>query len=205
MTTYGWALRRIVDPPIEPLTLEEAKQQCQIDADLTEQDAAIQRFIRAARELAESYTRQSFVEQTWRLTAEAWPTQDCQAIVLPNGPILAIESVTYLDSAGARIALESSDYWVSTYDAPARLYPAFNTTWPSARLYPGSIEITYRAGYESAGSPADAQNVPAMVKQAMALLVAHWYANRENAIVGTIVEDAPMGFYTTLDPLRVYP
>lgn len=213
MTTSGWALRRTVEPEVEPLTLAEAKEQCQVDADLTEQDANLRRYIRAARELAESYTRRSFVEQTWRLTAWRWPVDMIEGelvyddgIVLRNGPVIAIDSISYLNDSGERIYMAAADYRLDDADEPARLYPAYNETWITPRYTQGSVEIIYRAGYPSAGSPADAENVPAIAKQAMAMLIAHWFNNaRETSIVGPMISDAPMGFYTTLDPLRIYP
>lgn len=211
MTTSGWALRRIVDPAIEPVTLEDAKHQCQIDADLTEDDSTLTRYIKAAREKAELYTKRSFVEQTWKLTLSEFPSDGWMpwpvghAIELKNGPVLGIDSVSYLSTDGTRTYLTADDYIVDDSDEPPKLYPAFNSFWPTQRCVPGSIEIIYRAGYPSAGSPVDAEGVPAIVKQAMLLLVAHWYNNRETSIVGTIVADAPHGFESTLDGLRTYP
>jgi uncharacterized phiE125 gp8 family phage protein len=211
MMTSGWALRRTVDPPIEPLSVEEGKVQCEIDEDITDRDDLIGRYIKAARELAEEFTRRTFIESTWRLTAQTWPYDICNyasdyAIVLPRGPILAVTSISYLDNDGTRTYLEAADYYLADDDEPARLYPAYQTLWPTARLQQGSIEIIYRAGYPSAGSPADAEGVPAIVKQAISMLVAHWFNNaREDSIVGTIVSPAPHGFYDTLQSLRIYP
>jgi uncharacterized phiE125 gp8 family phage protein len=42
------------------------------------------------------------------------------------------------------------------------------------------IQVTYVAGYGAAAS------VPQKYKQAMLLLIGHWYENRETVIVGTI-------------------
>lgn len=212
MTTSGWALRRIVDPALEPITLEEAKLQCQVDADLTEQDSVIRGYIKAAREKAESYCKRSFVEQTWKLTARSWPVDmdpegaASDGILLRQGPILGIVEISYLTNDGTRTYLTADEYLIDDSDEPPRLYPPYNTCWPSGRCTPGAIEIVYRAGYPSAGSPVDAENVPQLAKQAIGMLVGHWYNNaREDSIVGTIVADAPHGFYSTLDPLRIYP
>lgn len=211
MTTSGWALRRIADPAIEPITLEEAKLQCQIDADLTEQDSVILGYIKAAREKAEAYCKRSFIEQTWKLTARSWPVdmQDGMpndAIILSHGPVLGIVEISYLDGDGTRTYLAADEYLIDEGDEPPRLYPPYNECWPGGRCTPGAIEIVYRTGYPSAGSPVDAANVPQLAKQAIGMLVGHWYNNaREDSIIGTIIADAPHGFYSTLDPLRIYP
>lgn len=41
----------------------------------------------------------------------------------------------------------------------------------------GTVEVTYRAGYEQ---------LPAAIRQAMLLLVGHWYANREAVALGAV-------------------
>jgi uncharacterized phiE125 gp8 family phage protein len=210
MTTSGWALHRIVEPAVEPLTVEEAKVQCEIDADITDRDELLARYIKAAREHAEEYTRRTFVESTWRLTAKAWPYDLVEdycgdyGIVLPKGPILGIVEISYLNSEGTRTYLTTDD-WLLEEDEPPRILPAYNTTWPSARYVSGSIEITYRAGYPSAGSPVDAENVPAMAKQAIAMLVAHWFNQAREATAPVMLHEVPHGFYDTLQPLRIYP
>ena len=70
-------------------------------------------------------------------------------------------------------------------------------SWPS--LYPrdDAVQIEYVAGYGAAAS------VPQVFKQAILLLVGHWYANRESSIVGTISEDAASSGEALLWPHRI--
>lgn len=207
MTTSGWALRRTVDPEIEPVTLEEARSQCQIDADLTIHDSDLNRYIKAARILAEEYTKRSFIEQEWRISGSRFSSGcdwDEYGLELPMGPVLRVRSITYLDNDGNRVAMAESDYSVLTDEEPCRVFPAYNTTWPSGRYYPGAVQIDYVAGYPSAGSPADAANVPEIARQAILMLVAHWFNAREEADKGNQAS-IPYGFERSLDPLKVYP
>lgn len=207
MTTFGWALRRIVEPAIEPVTLAEAKSQCQIDDDLTQHDADLMRYIKAAREAAEAYCKRTWVESSWRMTAMDFGVT-CnlidQHIELQMGPIIQVNSVTYLDNDGTRIVFPAENYQLLNDSEPALLVPAYSLIWPSGRVYPGAVQIEYIAGYMSAGSPADAANVPELARQAILMLVAHWFNNREAVSTGQLGE-IPYAFERALDPLRIYP
>jgi hypothetical protein len=58
----------------------------------------------------------------------------------------------------------------------------YGQAWPT--IQPGSrITLTVVGGYESA---------PEAVRHAMLMLVATWYAQRENILVGATVENLPM-------------
>jgi len=63
----------------------------------------------------------------------------------------------------------------------------------AARLH---VQRTLRASID----PTVGENV----KQAMYLLIAHWYRNREAVIVGTITAALPLGFMALLMPERDY-
>lgn len=208
MTTSGWQLRRIVEPQIEPVSVEEAKSQCLIDADITKFDTDLRDWIKAARELAEEYTKRSFIEQVWVYSSPAFPADGCSwddaGIPLPRGPVIRINSVTYLDNDGARQALTDAQYLQVLDDDPPRLFPAYNTFWPTGRAQQGAVQIEYVAGYAAAGSPVDAENVPARAKQAIKLLVGHWLACRE-AGAPVVLNEIPYGFERSLDSLRIYP
>lgn len=209
MTTSGWALRRIVNPEIYPVTLQEAASQCQVDADiLAIHTNDLNQYIRAATQLAEETCKRSFIEQEWRLTASSFPIvchDTDEYIELPMGPVILVRSVSYLDTDGTRVMVEEgTGYNLDIEHDPARLWPAYNTVWPSGRSYPGSVQIDYKAGYTSAGSPVDAENVPPIAKQAILMLIAHWFHNRGEA--GTVnMAEIPLGFTRALDPLKVYP
>ena len=67
-------------------------------------------------------------------------------------------------------------------------------TWPdlqSDRQYP----ITIRAvtGYGAASA------VPPLVKQAMLMIVAHWYRNRESVVTGSISKEIENGVRAILE------
>ncbi|HVW36055.1 MAG TPA: head-tail connector protein [Pirellulales bacterium] len=95
------------------------------------------------------------------------------AITLPLPPVQAVNSITYLDSAGDLQTLAPSQYVVDVTGEPARLTPQYGFVWPITRWQVGSVTVQFTAGY---GTAAD---VPETVKAAIKLLVAHWYEHRE--------------------------
>lgn len=81
-------MRRIVNPEVEPLTVEEVKEHLRIDGN--EEDALLNGMITAARQLAEEETGRAFITQTWEATF--W--EQSNRIRLPRPEIQTVESVT---------------------------------------------------------------------------------------------------------------
>jgi uncharacterized phiE125 gp8 family phage protein len=202
MTTSGWQLRRIAGPDVEPVTLAQARLQCKLDADLTAEDELIRDiYIPAAREAAELYCKQTWVESTWLLTLCGFPDCDDNRIVLPMGPVIDVVRVSYVDQQGT--AQQITDYQGSLDAVPAFILPPFNQGWPTARGVSSAVQIEYRAGYASGGSPTDASRVPAGVKHAMLFLIGFWFENREVVNIGNITSQLPYGWEDALFPYRV--
>ncbi len=79
-------------------------------------------------------------------------------------------------------------------------------SWPVVSPYsPGGVVLELRMGYASNHSPDDASRVPNLAKQAIRMMVGHWYENRES--VATETRNAPTvmpyGFEDLLQPLRI--
>lgn len=208
MTTSGYQLRRVSGPELEPVTLEEAKRQCRVDSDLTDEHDDFEFWIGAARELVEELTKRTLCESTWELALEDFPRCGYESdlrIQLPMGtPLVRVESVSYLNASGERVALNLSEFQVAQ-DEPAFIAPPSCSVWPSALRKIGSVRVTYVAGYVGAGSPAGVEAVPKRARQAIRMLVAHWYENREAINIGNIVNEIPLGWADSLASLRVYP
>lgn len=100
-------------------------------------------------------------------------------ILLPVGPVQSVTSVVYVDTAGvSQTLVVTTDYVVDTSSEPARIYPAYSCSWPSARAQRNAITVTYVAGYGISGS-----FVPARLINAMYLLIADAYEFRQTAIM----------------------
>ncbi|MEL7609497.1 MAG: head-tail connector protein [Bacillota bacterium] len=159
---------KVITPPAaEPVSLADAK--LHLRADGTAEDTLISNLIVAAREHCEDETRRALVEQT----IEAYP----QAFgdPLPRPPMRDVLSVVYKDSSGVEHTLTAGqDYLVDIVHERLVLPP--RKSWPVFEPYPVSpITIQYTAGYDS---------LPKTIRQAMLLLIGHWYVNRE--AVGTV-------------------
>lgn len=153
--------RVTVPPAFEPVTLDEAQAHLRSNDDVTE-NGIITALITAAREYCEAVTRRALAVQT----IEAYPERFTRCMELPKPPLQSIESVKYIDSAGTEHTVAETDYIVDAVSGCI-----YFSVLPYFDPYPvNPIKITYIAGYESA---------PQSVKQAMLLLIGHWYINRE--------------------------
>jgi uncharacterized phiE125 gp8 family phage protein len=162
------ALVMTVAPAAEPISLSEAKAHLRVDAD--DEDALIASLIVAARLLVERTLGLALVTQSWSYYLDAWPDRGC--ITLPLLPVQAVSAVNVHAEDGETIALDADGYAVDVLSAPARLL----LTWPApsslARAFNG-FEVAFSAGYGDAGA-----DVPQPIRQALLLLVAHWFEGR---------------------------
>jgi uncharacterized phiE125 gp8 family phage protein len=137
-------------------------------------DALLTGLIQAAREWAEGYTNRAIITQTWELVLDDWPSGDYVDIPLP--PLQSITDIKYKDTAGTESTLAATNYITDTDSFLGRVVLAYGCSWPSGTLYPAAgIRVRFVAGYGLAVS------VPQRYKQAIMLLAAYWYENREGA------------------------
>lgn len=181
-------------PASEPLSRDEAKAFCRIDAEDTSQDSLVDTLIAAARQRCEKTTRRALVTQTWRVTFDRFPglvfvtpdypgweylrlgaDGDPRVIRLPRPPLQSVTSVQYVDTAGVLQTISSSDYLVDTDTELGRLFPAYGTYWPVTRPQANAVRIVYVAGYGAAS------DVPADLKHRLLVHVAHSFERREDA------------------------
>ena len=181
----------VTAPSVEPVTLAEAKAHLRVDG--TDEDTVISGLIVAAREVCEPKARRAFVTQTLKMSFDEWPEDDYFRLLRP--PLASVTHVKYYDSAGVLQTMSASDYVVDVAVQPGRVYLEYGKSWPTATLRPGlPIEITYVAGYGAAAA------VPQRYKQAICLLVGHWYENREQVVVapGSSAVQVPFAVMTLL-------
>lgn len=180
-------LTLIATPGVEPVTLAEAKLHLRVDA--ADDDTLIAALIVAARNQAESRTGRALVTQQWRLDLDRFPVD---TIDLPLPPLQSVESVTYLDAYGVRQNLAESEYTVIANETPGSVIPDYGKTWPGCRVTPGSVQISFTAGYGLAAA------VPQDIKQWMLVQISQWYENRDAE------QKAELGFVDgLLDPYRI--
>jgi len=175
------SLRLVTAPTVEPLTVAEAKTHLRVSGN--DDDTYITNLIVAARQAVESgeswSLERSLINTTWRLTLDGFSARVSE-IELPRPPVPSITSILYDDAANVEQTLASTRYRLISDADPARVMPVYNDEWPDAIDYPGSVRITYVAGYG-----ATAASVPQAVKQAMLLLIGDMFENRESILTGT--------------------
>lgn len=181
----------------EPVSLAEAKVQVKRE-DTTADDTFITRLITVARERAEAETRRALAAQTWTAYLDCFPK--CGEIELPYPPVTAITHVKYYDENGQQQTLSSSTiYQSSLIRDPAIIALRSGQVWPLTELDRlDAVEIEFVCGYTSG-----VNTIPESIKQAMLLMIGHWYENREESVVGTIATKIPFAAETLLFPYRV--
>lgn len=165
-------LKVITAPTVEPLTLDEVKEQA-LPAG-TDDDNLLTRLISVAREQAESLTKRSLAPKTLELVLDTWPGSE---IRLPAGPVTAVSSVKYVDEDEAEQTLSTDVYEVDTDSLVARVKLRSAESWPDLNEQLNAVRVRYTAGFARA-------DVPQQVKQWMLIRIASLYAQRENHVVG---------------------
>lgn len=199
-------LSLVTPPTLDPVSLAEAKAHCRITS--TEEDGLLAGYVLAARMHAEQYTRRAFMTQSWALTLdEDWPQFTDRAsritrdrIVLPRPPVISVTSIAYTDLDGVTQTLAADQYRLVKLDTGEHaIDPAYGVYWPSVRQQSAAMTVTFVAGYGS-----NPGNLPEPIRQAMLLLIGHWYENREAVNVGNIVNELPLAVDALLAPYRVF-
>lgn len=168
----------LVGPTEEPITLQDVKDHTRVD--INADDGLLSGLVVAAREQLEEETNRAFVTQTWKLFLDEFPP-DPKPIVLPKPPLRAVDSVQFTDDDGTTQTLPSTDFIVDTASEPGRIVVKRNKNWPTETLQAANgVEIEFEAGYGGVN------DVPQRVKQALMLLVAHWYEHREAVTTGEV-------------------
>ncbi len=166
----------VTPPAAEPITLEEARLHLRVTG--TEEDSLITSLVTASRRAAEGKTNRALMLQTWRLSLDRFPYPDNAPILLPRPPFGSVTAFTYTDATGAGQTLTTGATTLVDRGVCAELVPAYGTVWPVAREHPGSVQITYTAGYASAA------DVPAEIKAWMKIHLATLYENRDLVLRG---------------------
>jgi uncharacterized phiE125 gp8 family phage protein len=115
---------------------------------------------------------------------------------VPVAPLISVEAVTVYDAAGDPHLVDDADYEVDTVTVPGRI--VLSAAVPIATRQVNGIEIEVTAGYGPSSL-----DVPAALRQAVMMLVAHWYEHR--GIVGHDNAGAvpPVGFEALIAPHRI--
>jgi uncharacterized phiE125 gp8 family phage protein len=177
-------------PAVEPVTLEEAKNFLRVEHD--DDDDVIAALIAGARIHIEAQTRRALITQSWRLVRDAWPV-DGRIAVRPS-PLQSLDVARVYDGDGTAAVLDLQGFIVDTANA-ALVFAPWSPAQPGRAA--AGIELDVTCGYGD--GPVD---VPEPLRQAIRMMVAHWYDNRGLAAVGQAVAMLPAGVVTLIAPYR---
>lgn len=178
-----------VAPSAEPISLPEAK--AHVRQDQADDDGSLTALIVAARDWVENFTGRQLITATWRLSLDGFPRE----LRLPRPRLIDVSSLVYDASDGTETTLAPASYRIDADSEPARIQPAYGESWPTTLCQSNAVRITYTAGYGNAAA------VPQAIKQAMLLLISHWYEFREPVVQGA-VQHLPLAVESLLRPYQ---
>ena len=181
-------LRTIVEPPVEPITLEDCYLQLRLDPlgspPTHPDDTMLSTMITTARTRAEQVTRRAFVQQTVRMALPGFPcrhfpgspwgdeegwTERDGWVELLRPPFAELLQVRYYDDDNAIQTLSPANYFTTDESFLPRLMVTSGYTWPTTYCRDDAVLIDYVVGYAPEGSPPTdyRANVPSQVKDAI--------------------------------------
>jgi uncharacterized phiE125 gp8 family phage protein len=179
----------------EPITLAEAKAHLSIPTDQTNFDTFITSLIAPARAYVERVSRHVFVAGERTETLNQWGDY----LELWRRPIASVDTVAYVDEAGD--AAEYTGFLADLGRFPLRIYPGVDDEFPGM-ADGGAITVTYTTG------AIDTTSEEYLIgKQAMLLLIGHWFNNREAVVIGDASSEVDFAVRSLLDavsPLSAY-
>ena len=117
--------------------------------------------------------------------------------VLPIQPVQAVTAVRVYDPDDAQTIVNSETYSVDVLSEPARLVLSAGAVQLSPARLLNAFEVAFTAGYGD-----EASDVPAPIRHALKLLVAHWFEHREPVVLGAAPQEVPATVAGLLLPYR---
>ena len=180
----------VTGPATEPVTAA-ALRSFLVETTDSLPDVEAEALISEARNLIEEKTGLAFIEQTWRLSLDSWPSgrepwwdgvrQGAISELsgapsfayMPRYPLASITSVTVYDEASTADVVDvAATFDVDTYQRPGRMALRSGATWPIALRGTNAVEIVYVAGYANAAA------VPPILARAVKQVAAYLYTHK---------------------------
>jgi uncharacterized phiE125 gp8 family phage protein len=184
--------------PATGLVVDSDTLKLQSHIDGTAEDALLDAYLYAAQKYASDIANKQLLPATYRVEIPAPIYLDCRLrdiyqfaddvasfVELPNPPFTSLTYVKYYDVNNSLQTLSSSYYRVVT-DAERPAYVVFLSGLPTMYPREDALQITFVCGYANAAA------VPETIKQAIRLLAADWFKNREATVSGTIITSHPL-------------
>lgn len=175
------------------VSLTRAKQHLRVEHD--DEDELIGAYLAAAVEQVEAMTDKRLTPKVERQVAAGFPAAG--GIRLHRGPVSEVIAIAYDPSTGSGQVVDEEELadFRLVEGVPAQVLPAAGAAFPATFAGAGTVRIDYLAGY----APGE---MPRGLETAVLLLTAHYYANRESVVTGTIATEVPMGVRALVQPHR---
>lgn len=181
-----------VAPADTPISLTEVK--AHLDVTYTDKDTLITGLLNSAVSYLDGWSGilgRCLVTQTWRQDYDDF--RSCMR--LPLFPVTSVTSVKYFDTSSAEQTIDPSNYTLRHNDRGA--YVEFKSTYsfPALNVEKAAVNVIYVCGSAAA-------DVPQAIKNAMLLLIRHWFDNPSAVQVGAPAQTMPMAVDALLAPFR---
>lgn len=207
----------VTAPTFDSETLPDIKNHLRVD--IEDDDSLISSLITGALSCAGTMTRRTIYTTTYDLSLDYFPCsggfdlafrhrawnhphfagmagRHRHKIEIPRPPFASVTSIKYLDQGGNLQTLDSGVYRVvPNTEGQAYVVPAFGQIFPMTSYQDASVTIRFVAGY------GDWSTLPDGIKNAVRLLVGHWYNHREAVSDGSFSE-VPMAVAALLAPFE---
>ena len=176
-----------------PISVAEVKTHLRITG--TDDDLYLTALIGAAVAYVDAtgVLGRAMITQSWA----QWVPQSPGWVRLAIGPVQSLTSVQYYDADGTlqTDTLGNFELWLDGDYHVCK--PKTGFSWPSAQSRGDAIKIVYVTGFGD-----DDTDVPAGLRHALLMLVAHWYESREPVTDGQQY-DTPLAFDALIGVQRV--
>lgn len=187
----------LITPPVAlPVSLEEAKKHCRVEAEDTDEDTLIEGLIAGAVDLLDGPSGilgRAIVTQVWLLELPSFP----DVISLPIEPVQSV-AVSYWDSDGVEQALSAEAY--DLINAPSRrtqMKLVSGVSLPALQDTSFPVRISITAGFGAAAQ------VPPALQVVIKMIVGMWFEHREAIIPTDMVGGWPAPIRALLARWRV--
>ena len=180
----------VTAPAITPVSLIEVKAHLRVEHN--DDDALIARLISTAVTYVDvkGILGKAMITQTWG----EWFAPNPGTVTLGLGPVQSVSAIKYYDTDNELQTATLSNFYVLGTGGRTTIKPKAGYSWPTTFTRDDAIKVEYVIGYGD-----NQGDVPETVRHGLMLLIAHWYENRENELMGTISKNLPYGFEALMD------
>jgi uncharacterized phiE125 gp8 family phage protein len=195
-------LRVESQPSLEPVTVDEVKSVLRLTS--SADDADIAGYIVAAREIGERITRQSLIYKGYAAYYDSFPSPG-KPLIVPAPPLIAVDTILYLDSGGNQQTWDASEYIVGLHNWPGVVQEKAPNIYPvvTAGHIAGAVEVHFHAGYAYGGYGDDTVTIPEQIRLAIRRLAAHFYDHPESTSTEA-QNEVPEGYLSIFRAHRVF-